>query len=194
MVITRLCYFFNKISQKVIDKDELQDLQKFIGEMTQFEMCFPPGFFDMIEHLMIHMVDQIRAQGLFYLHEIWTYERFMSILNRYVLNRAYLEGSMIKGYSTKEIIKCCLCYLKDKVGLGLPIPHFLGRLEGVRTVGRKTFDDKDFKGVQQPHYSILQHLTVMTPLVNEHLRMIRAESNGRLDDWIMREHKCRLTA
>jgi hypothetical protein len=46
MVITRLCYFFNKIFEKVIDKDELQDLQEFIGEtMAQLEMCFPPGFF-----------------------------------------------------------------------------------------------------------------------------------------------------
>jgi hypothetical protein len=80
------------------------------------------------------------------------------------------------------------------VGLGLPIPSFLGRLEGVGTVGRKTFIEKDFKGVQQAHYSILQHLTIMTPLFNEHLSMIRAESNGRSDDWIMREHKRRLTA
>ena len=32
MVITRSCYFFNRISQKVIDEDELQDLQEFIGE------------------------------------------------------------------------------------------------------------------------------------------------------------------
>ena len=31
MVITWSCYFFNRISQKVIDEDELQDLQKFIG-------------------------------------------------------------------------------------------------------------------------------------------------------------------
>ena len=31
MVITRLCYFFNRISQKVIDEDELQDLKEFIG-------------------------------------------------------------------------------------------------------------------------------------------------------------------
>jgi hypothetical protein len=31
-VITRLCYFFNKISQKVIDEDEFQDLQEFIRE------------------------------------------------------------------------------------------------------------------------------------------------------------------
>ena len=54
--------------------------------------------------------------------------------------------------------------------------------------------DKDFKGVQQAHYSILQHLTIMTPLVNEHLSMIHAESNGRSDDWIMRENKRQLTA
>ena len=58
MVITRLCYFFNKISQKVINKDELNDHLEFIGEtMAQLEMCFPPGFFDITEHLMIHMVD-----------------------------------------------------------------------------------------------------------------------------------------
>ena len=62
MVITRLYYFFNRISQKVIDEDELQDLKEFIREtMAQLEMCFPPGFFDIIDHLMIHMVNQIRT-------------------------------------------------------------------------------------------------------------------------------------
>ena len=154
----------------------------------------PSGVFDITEHLMIHMVDQIRALGPLYLHEMWTYERFMSILNRYVLNRAHPEGSMIEGYSTEEVIESCLGYLKDNVSLGLPIPHFLGRLECVGTVGRKIFIDKDFKGVQQAHYSILQHLTIMTPLVNQHLSMIREESNGRSADWIMRKHKRRLTA
>jgi hypothetical protein len=62
-------------------------------------------------------------------------------------------------------------------------------LEGVGTVGRKTFIGKDLKGVQQAHYSIMQHITIVTTLVNEHLSMIRAESNGHSDDWIMREHK-----
>ena len=145
-------------------------------------MCFPPGFFDITEHLMILMVDQIRALGPLYLHEMWTYEHFMSILNRYILNRAHPEGSMIERYNTVEVIESCLGYLKDNVSLGLPIPRFLGRLEGVGTVGRKIFIDKDFKGVQQAHYSILQHLTIMTPLVNEHLSMIHAESNGCSDD------------
>ena len=90
----------------------------------------------------------------------------MSILNRYVLNHAYSEGSMIEGYSTEKIIESCLGNLKHNMGLGLPIPHFLGRLEGVGAVGRKTFIDKDFKGVQQAHYSILLNLTIITHLVN----------------------------
>jgi hypothetical protein len=117
----------------------------------------------------------------------------MSIINRYVLNHAHPEGSMTEGYSTKKIIESCQGYLKNNVSLGLPIPHFLGRLEGVGTVGRKTFINKDFKGVKQAHYCILQHLSIMTPLVDEHFSMIHAESNGRSDYWVMREHKRRLT-
>ena len=101
---------------------------------------------------------------------------------------------MIEGYNTEQVIEYCLDYLKDNVSLGLPIPIFFGRLEGVGTVGRKIFIDKHFKGVQQAHYIILQHLVIMTPLVNQYLRMIRAESNGHSADWIMREHKRRLTA
>jgi len=149
MVITRLCYFFNKISQKVINEDELNDLQEFIGEtMVQLKMCFPPCYFDITEHLMIHMVDQIRALGPLYLHEMWTYEHFMSILNRYILNRAYPEGSMIEGYSTEEVIECCLGYLNDKVSIGLFVSLFLGGWNGLERLREKTLIDKDFKGVQ----------------------------------------------
>ena len=115
--------------------------------MAQLEMCFPLGYSDITEHQMIHIIDQIQALGPLYLHEMWTYERFMPILNQYVLNRAHPEGSMIEGYNTEEVIESCLGYLKDNVSLGLPIPYFLGRLDGVGTVGRKIFIDKGFKGV-----------------------------------------------
>ena len=62
---------------------------------------------------------------------------------------------MIETYNTEKVIESCLSYLKDTMSLGLLIPRFLGWLEGVGTVGRKIFIDKDFKGVQQAHYSIL---------------------------------------
>ena len=151
-------------------------------------MCFPQFFFYITEHLIIHIVDQIRALVPLYLHEMWTHERFMSILNRYVLNRAYPEGSMIEGYSIEEVIECCLGYLKDKFGFGLPVSRHTGRLNGKGIVGRKTFIDTNFKSVEQAHYSILQHLTVMAPFNEQHLSMVKAENNGCMQHWIMKEH------
>jgi hypothetical protein len=121
MIITRLGYFFNFITQKVITEAELPALKEFIAEtICQFEMCFPPSFFDMMVHLMVHMVDQIQELGPVYLHQMWTYERFMSTLNRYVHNRAYPEGSMIEAYTTEESINCCTKYIRDGNAIGLP--------------------------------------------------------------------------
>ena len=106
MVVTRMVYFFN--NQMEIRKDELDSLQEFYTEtIAQLEMCFPPLFFDIRPYLMVHMVDQIRALGPTYLHAMWAYEHFMSTLNRYVLNRAYPEGSMIEAYCTEEVVECC---------------------------------------------------------------------------------------
>ena len=46
MAITRMCYFFSKISQKRIGKQELSDLHEFVVEtQNQLEMCLPPAFF-----------------------------------------------------------------------------------------------------------------------------------------------------
>jgi hypothetical protein len=92
-------------------------------------------------------------------------------------NQAYRTSRKIGTHPPIKNHRVLLGYLKDKIGIGLPVPCFLGRLEGVGRVGRKTFIDKNFKGVQQAHYSILQHLTIMTHLVNEHLSMIRASTS-----------------
>jgi hypothetical protein len=59
-----------------------------------------------------------------YLHEMWTYERFMSILNGYVSTRARPEASMVEAYLTEEAIESggpfCNRVLKDQVAIGLP--------------------------------------------------------------------------
>jgi hypothetical protein len=46
VLITRLCYFFNTVSQKVIGRKELDDLRAYMIEtMCMLEMCFHPSFF-----------------------------------------------------------------------------------------------------------------------------------------------------
>jgi hypothetical protein len=45
VLITRLCYFFNTVSQKVIDRKELDDLKTYMIEtMCMLEIYFPPFF------------------------------------------------------------------------------------------------------------------------------------------------------
>jgi hypothetical protein len=45
VLIIRLCYFFNTVSQNVIDHKELDDLKAYMIEtMCMLEMCFPPPF------------------------------------------------------------------------------------------------------------------------------------------------------
>ena len=62
----------------------------------------------------------------------------MSVLNRYVLNQAYLEGSMIEGYNTEEVVECCQVYLKDKEGIGQRDSCHNGRLAGKGCKGKNS--------------------------------------------------------
>jgi hypothetical protein len=49
------------------------------------------------------------------------YERFMSTLNRYVLNYAQPEGSMIEAYTIEEAVNYCTRYIRDGRVIGLPV-------------------------------------------------------------------------
>jgi hypothetical protein len=115
VLITCLCYFFNIVSQKVIGHKELDNLRAYMIEtMCMLEMCFPPPFFDMQQHLMIHLVDLILTLGLLYLHSIFLYERYLAVLKSYVWNHAHQEGSIMEGYTTEEVVECCADYVKDE--------------------------------------------------------------------------------
>ena len=60
--ITRLCTFFNSICSKVIDPQKLDELEEEIVVIVcQLEMYFPPSFFDIMVHLLIHIVREIRS-------------------------------------------------------------------------------------------------------------------------------------
>jgi hypothetical protein len=139
VLITYLCYLFNTVSQKVISHKELDDLKAYMIEtMCMLEMCFPP-FFDMQEHLMIHLMDHILTLGPLYLHSMFLYERFLAVLKAYVRNHAHPEDSIMEGYTTEEVVESCTDYIKDGKQIGLPIPLHEGRLIERGRMGQKRF-------------------------------------------------------
>jgi hypothetical protein len=146
VLITCLCYFFNTVSQKIISRKELDALKAYMIEtMCILEMCFSSSSFDMQEHLMIHLVDQILTFGPLYLHSMFSYERFLAVLKAYVQNRAHPEGCIMEVYTTKEVVECYADYVKDGKWICLLIPLHEGRLRGRERIGQKTFIDKDWR-------------------------------------------------
>jgi len=56
-VITHHYLFFNAICRKVIDPTRLDELEnEVIIILCQLEMYFPPSFFDIMVHLIAHLV------------------------------------------------------------------------------------------------------------------------------------------
>jgi hypothetical protein len=115
VLITCLCYFFDTISQKVIGRKELDDVKAYMIEtMCMIEMCFSPYFFDMQEHLMIYLMDQILTLDPLYLHSMFPYERLLAVLKAYVRNRPHPEGCIMESYTIEEVVKCRTDYVKDQ--------------------------------------------------------------------------------
>jgi hypothetical protein len=85
--IMKLCLFFNAISQKVVDPIKLTKLQDdLILTMCNLETIFPPSFFDLMLHLLVHIVHEMKYLGHVFLHQMYPFERFMIVLKKYVRN------------------------------------------------------------------------------------------------------------
>jgi hypothetical protein len=104
---------------------------------------------------------------------MFPHERFLEVLNAYVQNRAHLEGSIMDGYTTEELVEYCADYVKDGKRIGLPIPLHEGRLRGRGRLGQKTFVNRDYSLVSEAHFSVLQQLTIAGSDINEHLSELR---------------------
>ena len=106
--ITKLCLFFNNIHSKVIDTDDLEKWQKDIFvTLSELEMHFPPSFFDVMVHLISHIVKEIKACGPVFQRYMYPFERFMGFLKGHVRNRHRPEGSIVEGYTSEEVIDFC---------------------------------------------------------------------------------------
>ena len=65
--ITQLCFFFNAICIKVIGINKFDEQENGAAIiLCQLEMYFPP-FFNIMVHLIVHLVREIKCCGLVYL-------------------------------------------------------------------------------------------------------------------------------
>ncbi|KAK4394091.1 hypothetical protein Sango_1879900 [Sesamum angolense] len=64
---------------------------------------FPPAFFDLMEHLVVHFPYEVRVGGPVQYRWMYPFERFLHELKKKVKNKAHIEASIVEAYIVKEI-------------------------------------------------------------------------------------------
>lgn len=111
VAIIRMGDLFHRICTKTVNPAEIQGLKTFAAEtLCLFELSFPPGFFDVMTHLVIHLVNELAQCGP--VHGRWCYgiERYLGVLTSYVQDRSKPEASMASGYVVDEALGFCTEY------------------------------------------------------------------------------------
>jgi hypothetical protein len=148
---------------------------------------FPSSFFNIKTHLLVHLVKDISILGPVFLHNMFPFEGFIGVLKKYVHNRAWPEGSIAKGYGI-EVIEFCVDFIPDLNPIGIPESRHEGRLSGKGTLGKKPYLGMEDDYFRKAHYTVLQNSSLVDLYIKIHKDIIRSESPGRTEAWIMPRH------
>jgi hypothetical protein len=158
--IVRLGNLFQRICARVIDPTQSKALLTYAAEtLCLLEVWFPPGFFDIMTYLVIHLVEEVDICGP--VHSRWCYsvERYLGVLTKYVRDKSKPEACMASGYSVDESLGFCTEYFAI-------YPHTRRRvwdweeeqkIEGEVPLGKGTLKRLSDEDLQQIHEYVVEH-------------------------------------
>ncbi|XP_013654353.2 uncharacterized protein LOC106359158 [Brassica napus] len=104
IAISEIALFFRDISAKVLKEEDVAILKENIAvKLCNLEKIFPPSFFDVMEHLVMHLPDEAALGGPVQYRWMYPFERYMYHLKKKVRNKAHIAGSIISQCLTEEI-------------------------------------------------------------------------------------------
>ena len=187
--ITRLCSFFSFICCKVIDAVKLDKLEhEIVVIFCELEMFFPPFVFDIMVHLVVHLVREVRLCGPIYLRWIYNVEWYMKILKGYVKNHYRLEASIIESYITEERIEFCSKYMSKAHPIGFLANSwhhncFISKCLCDVHVVRKYRSE-----VLETHLYILNNTYEVIPYIEGHKTIMKKNNPRQPEKWVLMEH------
>ncbi|XP_062109573.1 uncharacterized protein LOC133821081 [Humulus lupulus] len=111
--ITELCNFFKQLCSRTLNVSDMEKAKDdLIVILCKMELIFPPAFFDIMIHLVLHLPDEAILGGPVFMRWMYPFERYMKKLKNYVRNKARPEGSIAEGYVADEALTFCSMYFK----------------------------------------------------------------------------------
>jgi hypothetical protein len=158
--IISLCNFFNQLCSKVVEVSKLRGLQNDIVLTLCFlEKYFPPSFFDIMIHLMVHLVREVRLCGPVHYRWMYPFERYMKTLKGYVRNHYRPEGCIAECYVAEEALEFCTDYLKNTKSIGNTYERVDERNRTGKPLSGSTMEVVDSKLLNEAHLYVLRNST-----------------------------------
>ncbi|KAL2905095.1 Protease HtpX-like protein 2 [Bienertia sinuspersici] len=186
--IIRLCSFFHFIYSKVIDLKVLKFWEReIVVILCELEMFFPPSFFDVMIHLTVHLVREVRFCGPVHGRNQYAFERQMKTYKGYVKNPFRPEACIAERLFYEEVIGFSTEYLGKSLTIGLPLSRHSGRMEGQGTIGHRIRDLK-YEEWHMAHTYILFNEDEVAPYADQHIAYLRKQHRKASQKSILDEH------
>ncbi|XP_040362226.1 uncharacterized protein LOC121049375 [Rosa chinensis] len=182
--IMRLCFFFNALCTKVVDVSKLDKLQSdLVLTMCELEKIFPPSFFNIMVHLTVHLVREVRLCGPVFYRWMYPFERFMKVLKGYVRNRFHPEGCIAESYVGEESVEFCSEFVHHCDPIG--VPKDSSKLCGPLSIAKlKSIDEKER---DQAHLHVLSNNAEVDPAHRKIVEQLYGGKN-KSKQWLLSEH------
>ncbi|KAM6565737.1 hypothetical protein CsatA_024865 [Cannabis sativa] len=183
--IAELCNFFRQVCSRTINFKDMEEAQKdLILILCKLELIFPPAFFDIMIHLVLHLPEEAILGGPVFMRWMYPFERYMKKLKNYVGNKARPEGSIAESYVADEALTFCSMYFKgvetkfnrldrneDEV-----IPRNLTVFQSqCRPLTRSNIMPLDRKTREKAEWFIFDNSPEIRPYLDEHLEEIKLQ-------------------
>lgn len=104
----------NHETAKVIDSNDMSSFKEDVAvTMSILEIHMPPSFFDVMSHLVIHIVEDLELCGPVHICWMYSVERMYKVLKGYVNNMARPKACMAKSYVLEEAIGLMAEFMTD---------------------------------------------------------------------------------
>ncbi|RVW49583.1 hypothetical protein CK203_076745 [Vitis vinifera] len=192
--LVELCSFFQKLCAKTLYVNDLEKLEEgIVLILCKLERIFPPAFFDVMVHLMVHLPREAKLAGPVSYRWMYPFERNLGTLKRYVRNKARPEGSIAEAYIVNEALMFCSMYL---TGIETRFnrserneDRFEDRVQGclsifsqqARPLGSRQHLQFSKEELTKAHWYIMNNCPELRPYLDEHTKELEKTSSHNLE-------------
>lgn len=145
--LSELSFFYRELCAKEISASRMEELEKeIVVIVTKLEKIYVPGFFNCMQHLLVHLPHEAKLGGPAQYRWMYPVERMMKNLRLKVKNKARVEGSIAEAWLTQEIAYFTDKYFATKNKVHVPQPRYK-KARRISTSNLDVFNDQAGRSV-----------------------------------------------